>query len=83
MTEAARNFSELVSRLHYQGGSALLMKGGKAMVKMTSFRRPMTGAELAFAWSGMDHLSLAEATEFEKDLKSARRKLRPLSSKWD
>ena len=29
VTEAARNFSDLISRVHFRGESALLLKGGK------------------------------------------------------
>jgi antitoxin (DNA-binding transcriptional repressor) of toxin-antitoxin stability system len=83
VTEAARNFSELVSRIHYQGDGALLVKGGKPMVRMVPARRPRTGGELAALWSSLAHLSPAEAAGLERDLLASRRKLRPLTSKWD
>lgn len=82
VTEAARNFSELVNRIHYQGDSALLLKGGKPMVKMVPANRPKTGAELAALWPTLAHLTLGEAESFESDLLAARRTLRPLVSKW-
>jgi antitoxin (DNA-binding transcriptional repressor) of toxin-antitoxin stability system len=83
VTEAARNFSELVSRIHYQGDSALLTKGGKPMVRMTSVRQRKTGGELAAIWPNLPHLSLAEAESFERDLLESRRGVPPLAPRWD
>ena len=83
VTEAARNFSELVSRIHYQGDSALLTKGGKPMVTMTSARRPKTGRELAALWPTLPHLSPAEAEGFERDLLASRRNVPPPAPRWD
>jgi antitoxin (DNA-binding transcriptional repressor) of toxin-antitoxin stability system len=83
VTEAARNFSDLVSRVHYQGEDALLMKGGRPMVKMVPVRKPATGRELAEMWAKLPHLDAAEAVAFEKDIATFRRKLPPLTSKWD
>jgi antitoxin (DNA-binding transcriptional repressor) of toxin-antitoxin stability system len=82
VTDAARNFSELVSRIHYQGDSALLVKGGKPMVKIVPANRPKTGGELAALWPQLAHLSPAEATSFERDMLTSRRRLPPLASKW-
>ena len=83
VTDAARNFSDFVSRVHYQGESALLVKGGRPMVKVTPARRIKTGRELAALWPKLPHLSPAEAAALECDLAEARRRLRPLHSKWD
>jgi prevent-host-death family protein len=83
VTEAARNFSELVSRVHYRGESALLVKGGKPMARVVPARRGRTGRELASVWSKLPHLSPKEAEALENDLAVARRKLAPVKSKWD
>ena len=83
VTDAARNFSDLVSSIHYRGESAILLKGGRPMVKMTPARRPKTGRDLARTWGSLPHLSPAEAERFEHDLGEARRSLPPLASKWD
>ncbi len=82
VTDAARNFSELVSRIHYQGDSALLIKGGKPMARIVPATRPKTGGELADLWPKLTHLSPTEAEGFERDLLTSRRKLPPLASKW-
>ena len=83
VTEAARNFSDLVSRVHYQGGTTILVKGGKPMVKLSPASRPKTGRELAALWPSRPGLSPDEAASFEGDLNDSRKRLGPLSSKWE
>jgi len=83
VTEAARNFSELVSRVHYQGGTTILVKGGKPMVKLTPASRPKTGRELAALWPTRPALSPDEATSFERDMNDSRKRLGPHVSKWE
>jgi len=83
VTEAARNFSELVSRVHYQGGTTILLKGGKPMVKLSPANRPKTGRELAALWPEHPALSPDEAASFERDLNYSRSRLGPFASKWE
>ena len=83
VSDAARNFSEFVNRVHSGGEGALLVKGGKPMVKVLPARRAKLGRELAAVWPKLPHLSSAEATAFGDDLAEARRKLPPVSSKLD
>jgi antitoxin (DNA-binding transcriptional repressor) of toxin-antitoxin stability system len=82
VTEAARNFSELVNRVHYQGGTTILVKGGKPMVKLSPANRPKTGRELAALWPKRPALGTDEATDFERDLKFSRGRLGPFASRW-
>jgi prevent-host-death family protein len=83
VTEAARNFSELVSRVYYQGETALLVKGGRPMAKVTPARRPKTGRNLASIWPTLPRLGAREADAFDRDLSEARRSLPEIKSKWD
>ncbi len=83
VTEAARNFSELVSRVHYQGGATILVKGGKPMVKLSPASRPKTGRELAALWPKRPILSPDEAASFERDMADSRSRLGPLVSTWE
>jgi antitoxin (DNA-binding transcriptional repressor) of toxin-antitoxin stability system len=83
VTDAARNFSDLVSRVHYQGVTTILVKGGKPMVKVSPASRPKTGRELAALWPRLPLLTAPEAASFERDLAHARRRLGPLVSKWE
>jgi antitoxin (DNA-binding transcriptional repressor) of toxin-antitoxin stability system len=46
-TEAARNFSEIISRVCYRGDTYVIEKGGKAMCEITPVEiRSCTGADL-------------------------------------
>ena len=81
--EAARHFSDLISRVHYRGESTLLLKGGKPMARVLPARKPSTGRDLAALWGGLPHLSAKEAATFGQDLEGARRNLPPLVAKWD
>ena len=83
VTEAARNFSELVSRVHYQGGATILVKGGKPMVKISTACRPKTGRELAALWPNRPILGPDEAARFERDMANSRSRLGPPVPKWE
>jgi antitoxin (DNA-binding transcriptional repressor) of toxin-antitoxin stability system len=83
VTEAARNFSELVSRVHYQGGTTILVKGGRPMVKISPAGRSKTGRELSAIWLKRPALSPEEAAIFDHDLKNSRSRLGALATKWE
>jgi len=84
VTLAARNFSDLISSVHYRGESALLLKGGRPMVRMVPARPPRTGRELAALWARLPRLSPAEAEAMARDLADARAALRPIPPlPWD
>ena len=72
LTEAARNFSELVSRVHSQGETTILIKGGKPLVKLTPASQPKTGRELAALWSKRPRLGPDEVASFKRDLNDSR-----------
>jgi antitoxin (DNA-binding transcriptional repressor) of toxin-antitoxin stability system len=82
VTEASRNFSDLVSRVHYRGESALLVKGGRPMVKMTAARRAKIGRHLAALWPDLPHLNRQDAEAFGRDIEAARLSLPALKSQW-
>ncbi len=84
VTEAARNFSDLINRVHFRGESALLLKGGRPMVRVVPARAPSTGRELAALWPRLPQLSPAEAEAMARDLADARAALLPLPPlQWD
>ena len=83
VTEAARNFSELISRVHFRGESALLLKGGKPVAKVLPAHKPRTGRDLVAAWGRMPHLSAKEAETFGRDIEASRRNLPPLVARVD
>ena len=75
VTEAARNFSELISRVHYRGESAMLLKGGNPVARVLPAHRPRTGRDLAAIWGRLPHLSAKEAETFGLDIEKSRRSL--------
>jgi antitoxin (DNA-binding transcriptional repressor) of toxin-antitoxin stability system len=83
VTEAARNFSDLVSRVHHRRESALLVKGGRPMVRIELAQERLTGRELAALWPSIRHLRPGEAERFARDLDAARAAPPRLRSKWD
>ena len=83
VTEVARNLSDFLSRIHYQGSGALVVKGGKPLVKVTSARRPKTCGELAVLWPTLTQVPAEEVVCFERDLKAAKHNFRPMKSQWD
>lgn len=76
VTAAARNLSALVKKLHDRGESALLVKRGKPLVRVSAARQSVTGRELARVWPKLPHLTPAEAAAFEYDLAEAREHMR-------
>lgn len=83
VTDAARNFSDLIGRVFYQGESAVLLKAGKPVAKVTPIRRPKTGRDLATLWPNLPHLGAEEGATFEYDLEEARKKLPGIRKQWD
>lgn len=76
VTDAARGFSALISRLRYGGESVTLMNGGTPVACVTPVEAVHTGAELAISWPAMHRLGAREAAMFEKDLAGAKKNLR-------
>lgn len=89
VTEAARNFSDVIARAHYRGESVRLTKNGRTMARIVPVEEapaPKTGAELARAWTAPERprLSPAEARGLEADLKASRSELPPVEERaWE
>ena len=89
VTEAARNFSDVVARAHYRGESVRLTKNGRTMARIVPVeeeRPPKTGTGLAALWVAPERprLTPAEARVLEADLKAARAGLPPLEERaWE
>ena len=84
VTEAARNFSDLISRVVYRGESTLLTRNGKPVARVFPERsRRVTGREAAKIWANWQRLSASEAEAFANDLKEIRRfGNRPQRDSW-
>lgn len=89
VTEAARNFADVVARAFYRGESARLIKNGRAVARIVPVEdavRFNTGAELARRWTDPNRprLSSAEAGALEADLNEIRRTLPPVETRpWE
>lgn len=86
VTEAARNFSDLINRAYYKGESTLLLRSGQPVATLNPVSpKAITGKELAEIWDTLPHLSPEEADEFAKDLEEIRKVMNkpPEAPSWD
>ena len=85
VTEAARNFSDVVNRAYYRGETTVLVRSGQPVARITPVALPdCTGAALAERLDLIRHLSPEEATAFGNDIEAARLALNtPPSRSWD
>jgi prevent-host-death family protein len=82
VTEAARNFADVVNRAHYQGTSFVLLKNGKPVAHLVpDGEKVCLGRDAAEALAKV-RLSLEEANAWRRDLKAARKLLKPPVDKW-
>ena len=82
VTDAARNFADCVNRAHYQNQSFVLLKNGVPFARLVpAGERVCTGKDLAEAIAAAP-LSEAEARAWRRDLKAARKMLKPPRDKW-
>lgn len=86
VTEAARNFSDVVNRVFYCGESMELTRSGKIVARIipvTDAEAP-TGRQVAEAWKTISHLTKADADAFAEELEIGRASLNKLpSGKWE
>ena len=82
VTEAARNFADCVNRAHYQNVTFVLLKNGKPVARLAPEReKQCTGHELAQSLAGTE-LTPEEARAWQRDLRTARKTLKPPADKW-
>ena len=76
VTDAARNFSDLVDSA-YRGESTLLIRSGQPVARLVPVAQPLLlGKDLASIWDSLSHLDPKDAEEFERDWIEARSKLK-------
>jgi len=82
VTEAARNFADCVNRVHYQNMTFVLLKNGSPVARLVPERKKVGSVrKLAAALREFD-LSPEEAKAWNRDLRAARRILKPPADKW-
>jgi antitoxin (DNA-binding transcriptional repressor) of toxin-antitoxin stability system len=75
VTEAARNFSEIVNRAHYRGERFVLMKSNKPVAEIGPVHLGKKLSELPDLIKKMPRLTEIEADDFMKDIQTARDEL--------
>jgi prevent-host-death family protein len=86
VTEAARNFAECVNRVRYQNMTFILLKNGTPVARLIP-ERPVpekkTGSARKLAAALREvKLSPKAARAWNRDLRAARRILKPPADKW-
>lgn len=82
VTEAARNFADCVNRAHYQNATFVLMKNGVPVARLVPDNGKIcSGRDLASALSSVNLVG-SEAEAWHRDLRDARKDLKPLPDKW-
>ena len=80
VTEAARNFADCVNRVRYQNVTFVLLKNGFPVARIVP-EKICTAGDLAEAL-GKVELSAAEFKAWSRDLRKARKALKPQPDKW-
>lgn len=84
VTEAARNFSDVINRTYYRGESIVLTRGGKRVARIVpTVPKPITGSELATMWDDMAHLSKDNADDLAQELADANALIFVPDSPWE
>jgi prevent-host-death family protein len=84
VTEAARNFADCVNRVRYQNMTFVLLKNGTPVARLVpekDEKKTGSGRELAAALRKVG-LSPEGARAWRRDLRAARRILKPPVNKW-
>lgn len=82
VTEASRNFADCVSRVRYQNATFVLLKNGEPVARLSPpEERVCRGADLAKVLAEILP-DPGEALAWGRDLKAARKSLRPPVSRW-
>lgn len=84
VTEAARNFSDLINRVVYRGDAAILTRNGKPVARLVpEGLKKTTGRELAEFWRKRVAITTEEADSFSNDLSKIRSEAnRPQRDPW-
>jgi len=74
VTEATRNFSDLINRVVYRGDTAVLTRNGNVVARIVPERlQHVTGLRFAEMWKELPRLSPEEAEEYARDMEESRR----------
>ena len=82
VTEAARNFADCVNRVRYQNMTFVLLKNGMPVARLVPERKKVGSVRKLAAALREFGLSPEEAKAWNRDLRAARRVLKPPVDKW-
>ena len=83
VTEAARNLSDVINRVYYQGHTFILTRGRVSVAQLTPVKA-LTGAEFARRWPEHPRLTLDDAAEWLAELAELRTDISlPEDREWD
>jgi antitoxin (DNA-binding transcriptional repressor) of toxin-antitoxin stability system len=68
VTEAARNFSDIVNRVNYQGQTFLLTRGGVIVARLTSSEKATVASDFIRLWAERPRLDPLDAETWEQEL---------------
>ena len=82
VTQAARNFADCVNRAHYQNVTFVLLKNGSPVARLIpDSEKVCTGRSLAEILAKAK-LTDEESRAWRRDLRNARKSLKPPVQKW-
>jgi antitoxin (DNA-binding transcriptional repressor) of toxin-antitoxin stability system len=84
-TNAARNFSDLINRVRYQGTSFDIERGNEVIARIVPAAPPVTLsiAEFNERWAQLPRLDRDDAVLFEETLQDTRKNATLPDSLWD
>lgn len=84
VTEASRNFSDVINRVYYQGQTYLLTRGGIVVAQLTGTGRTLSARDMLARWEQRPRLDPDDAVAWELDLAELRATVpMPEDSAWD
>ena len=84
VTDAARNFADLVNRAFYRHETTVLVKNGVAVAHIGPVTATgIPASEALTRWRLARHLSHAEGEALDRDIAAGRAAVPPLRSPWD
>ena len=78
VTAAARNFSDVINRVHYQGQTFLLTRGGTVVARLSAAETVLTGADFARLWQDRPRLEPEDAAAWDAELLETKASLPPI-----
>ena len=84
VTEAARNFSDILNRAQYHGESFEVTRGNEVVVKIEPVKpKRLTVGEFREIWKNLPPLDPEDAAAWEEDQKLIRASAPAAPYKWD